>query len=308
MRVKTFATLIAGPTASGKSALALAVAESCGGLVVNADSMQVYAGLRVLSARPGVEEEARVPHHLYGFVPAGEEYSVGRYVRDIASLIGAARAGGAPLVIVGGTGLYFRALTEGLMPAPPIPEDIRALWRAKAMAGDDLHRELQMRDPARAAVLAPRDTPRILRAIELFEATGRPYSEWLAENRGEPLLHPGEWQGVFLEPDRGWLSARIDSRFELMMREGALEEVRNLLAHEPPLPANLGVMKAHGAPHLAAYLRGELPIGEAIRRGQQDTRAYARRQVIFARRYLAGEGWLWFSSAGEAGQAFRLPV
>lgn len=302
-----FATLIAGPTASGKSALALDWAEKHGGLVINADSMQVYRDLRILSARPTHAEEARVPHRLFGFVPAGEEYSVGRYVRDIAPLIAAARAGSVPLVIVGGTGLYFRALTEGLMPSPPIPDAIRTLWREKAAAGADLHQALVARDPARAAALAPRDTPRLLRAIELFEATGRPYSNWLAENRGEPVLATGEWRGLFLNPDRGWLSARIDARFETMMMEGALDEVSALLAHEPPLHANLGVLKAHGAPHLAAYLRGEMPREEAISKGQQDTRAYARRQVIFARRYLAGQAWNWFDSAEAAGAWLRQP-
>ncbi|MGL5447505.1 MAG: tRNA (adenosine(37)-N6)-dimethylallyltransferase MiaA [Rhabdaerophilum sp.] len=288
-----FATLIAGPTASGKSALALRLAEQSGDVIVNADSMQVYADLRLLSARPTLAEEAKVEHLLFGFVRAGEEYSVGRYVTDVAPLIEAARKGGPPLIIVGGTGLYFRALIEGLMPSPAIPEAIRAVWRARAAAGEDVHAELAQRDSERAAQLAPRDTPRILRAIELFEATGRPYSDWLRENPGKPLLHPGEWRGVFLDPDREWLSKRIDARFLTMLEQGALDEVRYLLATEPPLKPNLGIMKAHGMPHLAAHLRGEMALDEAIMLGQQDTRAYARRQVIFARRYLSGENWRW---------------
>jgi tRNA dimethylallyltransferase len=300
-----FATLIAGPTASGKSALAIALAERQGAVIVNADSMQVYADLRVLSARPAAEDEARVPHRLFGFVASGEEYSVGRYLADATRLIAEARAAGQSLVMVGGTGLYFRALTEGLMPAPAIPADIRAEWRARAAMGEDLHAALQMRDPARAGLLHPRDAPRLLRAIELFEATGRPYSDWLAENPGEPVLEPGEWQGFFLDPPRAELHARIDARFDAMMREGALEEVAALIARQPPLPANLGVMKAHGVPHLARFLRGEIGRETAIRLSQQDTRAYARRQVIFARRYLAGEGWLWFESADAALRPLR---
>lgn len=294
-----FATLIAGPTASGKSALALRLAKERGGWVLNADSMQVYADLSHLSARPTPIEEASVPHRLFGFVSSREEYSVGRYAADVAPLIEASRRAGPPLVIVGGTGLYFRALTEGLMPSPAIPEAIRSEWRARAAAGEDVHAELFQRDPVRAAQLEPRDIPRILRAIELFEATGRRYSEWLAENPGKPLLKRGEWRGLFLNPDRASLNERINGRFLAMLDQGALDEVRRLVAHEPPLSANLGIMKAHGVPHLAAYLRGEISLEEAIARGQQDTRAYARRQVIFARRYLTGESWLWLERAGD---------
>jgi tRNA dimethylallyltransferase len=294
-----FATLIAGPTASGKSALALRLAKERGAWIVNADSMQVYADLSLLSARPTPADEASVPHRLFGFVSPREEYSVGRYLADIGPLIEAARKAGPPLVIVGGTGLYFRALIEGLMPSPAIPEAIRSEWRARAKAGEDVHEELLRRDPVRAARLEPRDIPRILRAIELFEATGRSYSDWLAENPGEPLLKKGEWRGLFLNPDRAWLHERINSRFLAMLDQGALEEVRRLVAHEPPLPANLGIMKAHGAPHLAAFLRDEISLEEAIAHGQQDTRAYARRQVTFARRYLAGESWCWLDRAED---------
>lgn len=293
------ATLIAGPTASGKSALAMAWAERDGATVVNADSMQVYADLRVLSARPTPDDEARMPHRLFGIVPAGEEFSVGRYIACVAPIIAEARTAGTKLVLVGGTGLYFRALTEGLMPSPPIDPAIRAEWRARAAAGEDLHAALRARDPVRAAALHPQDAPRLLRAIELFESTGRTYTEWLAENPGEPVLRAGEWEGVFLDPPRESLHARIDQRFEAMMRGGALGEVASLLAHQPPLPPNLGVMKAHGVPHLARLLGGEIGRDEAVRLSQQDTRAYARRQVIFARRYLVGGNWRWVRSAEE---------
>lgn len=294
------ATLIAGPTASGKSALAMALARKVGGLVVNADSMQVYADLYVLSARPSATDEAMVPHRLYGFVPATEEFSVGRYLDVLRPLIEAARAGGPPLVLVGGTGLYFRALTEGLVPTPPIPDAVRALWRERAAAGHDLHGELSRRDPARAAMLNTADVPRLLRAIEVHAATGRTYSDWLNENPGEPLLQPDEFAGIFLNPARETLHAAIDARFEMMMKAGALDEVARLVAMVPPLSRNLGVMKAHGVPHLAAHLGGEISREEAISRGQTDTRRYARRQVIFARKYLAGPAWRWFASADQA--------
>ncbi|MCZ8183055.1 MAG: tRNA (adenosine(37)-N6)-dimethylallyltransferase MiaA [Beijerinckiaceae bacterium] len=296
----SFATLIAGPTASGKSALAVALAERQGGVVVNADSMQVYADLAVLSARPMAEETARVPHALYGFVPAGEEFSVGRYLEAIAPLVAEARAGGAPLVIVGGTGLYFRAMVEGLVPTPVIPPDIRAGWRALAEAGHDLHAELLRRDPVRAGQLHPADSPRLLRAIEVHAATGKPYSQWLAENPGMPLLAAGEWRGLFLDPPRGPLHAAIDARFLAMIAGGALDEVQRLVGQRPALPRNLGIMKAHGVPHLADHLAGRIDLDTAIARGQADTRAYARRQVIFARRYLAPPGWQWFANPDAA--------
>jgi tRNA dimethylallyltransferase len=296
----TMVTLLAGPTASGKSALAMRLAARTGALVVNADAMQVYADLRVLSARPSPSEEASMPHRLYGFVPVHEEFSVGRYIEAARPLIEAARAGGPGLVFVGGTGLYFRVLTEGLMPTPAIPAEVRAEWREKAATGYDLHAELARRDPVRAAALPPADTPRLLRAIELHAATGRTYSDWRAENPGEPLLHAGAWRGFFLDPPRAALHAAIDRRFEIMMETGAEAEIRALAAHQPPLSRNLGVMKAHGVPHLMDWLAGTMSRDEAIARGQADTRRYARRQVIFARKYLAGPAWRWVPSADQA--------
>lgn len=297
-----FATLIAGPTASGKSALAMSIALRRGGLVVNADSMQVYAALRVLSARPSVEEERAVPHRLYGFVPAHEEFSVGRWIDAVRPLVEEAAAGGPPLVIVGGTGLYFRALTEGLVPTPAISPEIRAFWRERAASGHDLHAELIERDPARAATLNPADLPRLLRAIELHAETGRRYSDWLADNPGEALLPAGRFDAIFLDPPRDTLHAAIDARFETMMAEGAGEEVARLVAAGAPA-RNLGVMKAHGVPHLVDWLEGRISRDEAIARGQADTRRYARRQVIFARKYLAPPLWRWFGSARDAAEA-----
>lgn len=300
-----FVTLIAGPTASGKSALAIDIAKRNGGIVVNADSMQVYAGLRMLSARPSVEEEAAVPHDLFGFVASDEEYSVGRYVSDLAPLIVKARNSGRPLVIVGGTGLYFRSISEGLMASPEIPIALRADWEARARAGHDLHAELVRRDPERAANLNPSDVPRLLRAITLHAATGQTYTSWLKLHPGEPILLPGEWRGLFINPESAVLKARINVRFHDMMAQGALEEVRALLALDPALPANRGVMKAHGVPHLAQHIRGQMALVEAIERGQGDTRAYARRQLIFARKYLSGPNWRWISAADQAASAFE---
>ena len=297
----TMVTLIAGPTASGKSALAIKVAQALSdGRVVNADSMQVYADLRVLSARPSPEEEAEASHRLYGFVPASEEFSVGRWLEAVRPLVETARAGGPALVIVGGTGLYFRALVEGLMPTPDIPGAIRREWREKAAGGHDLHAELSRRDPARAAALNPADTPRLLRAIELHAASGRAYSDWLKENPGEALLLPGEFRGIVLDPPREALHGAIDGRFEAMMAAGALDEVRALAAHCPPLSRNLGVMKAHGVPHLLDFLEGRISREEAVARGQADTRRYARRQMVFARKYLSGPAWRWFATKDQA--------
>ena len=296
----TLTTLIAGPTASGKSALAIRLAKASGGWVVNADSMQVYAVLHVLSARPSREEQADVPHHLFGFVAADDEYSVGRFVVDMSAIIAQARSRGVPLVIVGGTGLYFRALTQGLVETPPVPQSIRQEWLERAAAGHDLHAELTLRDPERAMQLAAADTPRLLRAIELHAATGRAYSDWMRDNPGIPVLKPQDWQGIFLDLARDTLTQRIDARFIAMMEAGALEEVKALLASASSLSPNRGVMKAHGVPHLAAYLRGQMPREEAIKRGQTDTRAYARRQVIFARKYLVGTNWRWIHSVDDA--------
>ena len=289
------AVLIAGPTASGKSALAILLADLLGGVVVNADSMQVYADLRVLSARPSMAEEAQVPHRLFGFVPGGAEYSVGDYARDCAALLAGLHAEGRVPIIVGGTGLYFRALTEGLVATPEIPGPVRARIEAFAAAGGDLHAQLKARDPDAAARLNPADTPRLMRALEVVEATGQPLAMWQARAQGAPLLAPGRWQGVFLNPDRSTLIERIDRRFLAMMDEGALDEVRALASLG--LPANRGVMKAHGVPHLLAHLAGGMTLEAAIALGQGDTRRYAKRQMTWARKFMT-TGWLWVPEAG----------
>ena len=279
------AVLIAGPTASGKSALALGLAERTGGMIVNADSMQVYGDLRIITARPADTEEARVPHRLYGHVDAAVNYSVGQYVSDATAALAEARRLGWVPIFVGGTGLYFKALTAGLAAVPPIPADIRAGVRDR-LARDGapaLHAELQHRDPAAAARLNPNDRTRVARALEVVEATGRSLIDWQTEGLS-PLLDPARTARLFLAPDRAELYARIDARFTAMMAAGALDEVRRLAARglDPLLPA----MKAHGVPWLVRHLAGEMTLEEAADQARLDTRHYAKRQFTWFRHQL----------------------
>ena len=272
-----------GPTASGKSALALALAARLGGEIVNADSMQVYRDFRVLTARPSLEEEARAAHHLYGHVDAGELYSAGRWLSDALAAIAAIQARGRTPILVGGTGLYFKALTQGLADIPAADPETREALRARAAAegAPALHAELARRDPITAARLAPNDAPRILRALEVLETTGESISALQADT--QPPLTRDQWTGVALTPDREALYAAIDARFEVMLAAGALEEARAFAARnlDPALPA----MKAHGAPALMAHLRGEMSLAEAAEIGKRDTRRYAKRQFT----WIAGQ-------------------
>lgn len=280
------AILIAGPTASGKSALALALAEAIGGEVVNADAMQVYRDLRTITARPTPAEEARAPHLLYGQVDAAVNYSVGHYLRDAAGAIAAAQRRDRIPIFVGGTGLYFKALTQGLSGIPPIAADIREAVRARlaACGPEVLHAELAALDPEGARRLSPRDRVRVARGLEVLLATGRPLADW--HRHGMPALLAGKRIAkVFLAPDRAALYARIDARFERMLAEGALDEARALAARglDPLLPA----MKAHGVPWLLRHLRGDIPLAEAAGKAKQDTRRYAKRQFTWFRHQLA---------------------
>lgn len=271
------ALLIMGPTASGKSALALALAERLDGEIVNADSMQVYRDLRVLTARPTREEEAQAPHHLYGHVDAAVRYSVGDWSRAAAPVIAEIAGRGKTPIVVGGTGLYFMALTEGLaeIPAPS------AEARAEVAAADDgaLHDWLRDLDPAAAATLEPRDTPRIVRALEVMLSTGLSISDWRAGTK--PILGDGAWTGVALTPPRAPLYEAIDVRFGAMLAGGAMEEARALCARglDPQLPC----MKSHGMPWLAAHFRGEIDLETTAAHGRQDTRRYAKRQFTWIR-------------------------
>ncbi|MBY0562276.1 tRNA (adenosine(37)-N6)-dimethylallyltransferase MiaA [Hyphomicrobium sp.] len=277
--------LIAGPTASGKSALAMAIAKQTGGEIINADSMQVYRELRVLSARPKEEEEARVPHALYGFVPAGEAYSAGRFVRDAATAIATARSAGRRPVIVGGTGLYFKALIEGLSPIPDIAADVREYWRraGEERGAEALHDELLRVDPAMAARLAPTDTQRIVRALEVIQSTGRSLAEWQTL-RGEPVVDEAETVRFAVSGDRAELHARADARFDRMMREGALDEVRALsaLQLDPDLPA----MRAIGVRPLLRLVAGEIGEDEARELAKAETRQYIKRQETWLKRNM----------------------
>ena len=292
------AVLIAGPTASGKSALALALAQETGGVVINANSMQVYRDLRIITARPTPEEEAQVPHRLYGHVDAAVNFSAGSWVADAAYVLEEARAQKTLPIFVGGSGLYFKALTRGLSAVPPIPPAIREGVRARLERDgiEALHAELGRRDPASAERLKPRDRSRIARALEVVEATGRSLTDWHRDGL-PPLLPPGTFNALFLAPDRDALYARIDARFDAMLQAGALEEVAALAARrlDPLLPA----MKAHGVPALIRHLAGEITLEEAATIGRADTRHYAKRQFTWFRHQLPEFEWVRPEAAGE---------
>jgi tRNA dimethylallyltransferase len=281
--------LIAGPTASGKSGLALAVAERVGGTVINADSMQVYRELRVLTARPTAEDEARAPHLLYGFTSGAEAYSAGRYAVDAARAIAEALAAGRVPIVVGGTGLYFKALLEGLSPIPAANPEVRAFWRAEAARRPsiELHALLAGRDPEMAGRLMPTDTQRIVRALEVLESTGRSLGEWQRQP-GRPVLEGSGAVRLLLLPGPqgapGSHAAAIDARFDAMLAAGALEEVRTLLA--AGLSPELPIMRAHGVPWLAAHLKGAMSLEEAVAGAKADTRQYAKRQLTWLRRNM----------------------
>jgi tRNA dimethylallyltransferase len=280
------AVLIAGPTASGKSALALAIAEQLDGAIINADSMQIYRDLRILTARPSPDEEARVAHRLYGHVDAALNYSVGRYVGEAAEALALTEREGKLPIFVGGTGLYFKALTCGLATMPPIPGPVRKAVRERLEAEGPqmLHAELARADAISAERLKPTDRQRIARALEVVLATGRPLSDWQAE-KTKPLLDPAQIVKLFVSPDRAELYARIDARFDTMLTAGALDEVNELAARQldPQLPA----MKAHGVPWLIEHLAGNITLEEASQHGKLDVRHYAKRQYTWFRHQLA---------------------
>jgi tRNA dimethylallyltransferase len=292
------ALLIAGPTASGKSAAALSLAVRFGATIVNADSMQVYQDLRILTARPTPDEERLAPHRLFGSIDGAVNFSAGRWALAAGEVL--AEIGERPVIFAGGTGLYFRALTEGLSDIPPVPEAVRAEVRGKAegRATPELHDELVARDPETAARLNPSDRQRILRALEVVAATGRPLVSFLGA-RTAPTLKPGEWAGFYLAPDRAELGHRIDARFDAMIARGALDEVAALAERrlDPALP----VMRAHGVPHLIRHLEGQMTIEEAAKRSALDTRHYAKRQFTWARHQLSGFRWVAPEEAVEEG-------
>ena len=298
------AILIAGPTASGKSALAVALAERVGGAVVNADSMQVYAELSILTARPGDADLARAPHALYGHVPATEPYSVGRWLEDAGREIVAAQSAERVPIVVGGTGLYFEALLNGLSPVPPIPPAIRARWRAQAqrLGPERLHAELAGSDPAMAARLRPSDPQRLTRALEVLEATGRSLAVWQAEV-GAPVVARDQALCLVLAPERATLYARCEARFDDMLAAGALAEAEALMAQK--LPPSLPAMRATGLRELMAHLRGELTLAQATEAAKAETRRYAKRQETWIKSRMAG--WTRVA-AGDGERAAREAV
>lgn len=282
--------LIAGPTGSGKSALAHALAERLSGAVINADSMQVYRELRILSARPAESEMGNVPYRLYGHVPGAEAYSAARFAVEASAAIEAARAEGRVPIVVGGTGLYFKSLLEGLSPIPPIPEDIRTRWRkaAEEQTSAALHAELASRDPAMGARLRPTDPQRIVRALEVLEATGVSLARW-QETPGKPTLQSADTHALVVSPPREELRERIDTRFDAMMREGAVDEVRELkaLGLDPDLP----VMRALGVRSLMEFLEGATSQEAAVETAKAETRQYAKRQATWLRSNM--NAWKW---------------
>lgn len=276
--------VIAGPTASGKSALAVDVAGALDGVVVNADSMQVYRDLRVLSARPSPEDEARAPHRLYGVLDAAEACSAGRW-RDMAEAeVRAAWAAGRLPLVVGGTGLYIRALMEGIAPTPEVPEEVRRTARALQgrIGTRALFERLAEADAKTAARLDPDNTQRVVRAWEVLQATGRPLAEW---QDAPPVGRlEAEWLVVAVLPPRAAVYAAAERRFLAMLEAGALDEVRALMARD--LDSDLPAMKALGVPELMAWLRGEMTGDEAVAAAQKATRRYAKRQFTWLRHQL----------------------
>lgn len=270
------ALLIAGPTASGKSALALRLAAERGGVIINADALQVYRDLRILSARPSSDEEAQRPHRLYGHVASEQPYSVATWAAEARREIETAWSTGLLPVITGGTGLYFRALEQGLAPVPQIPDDVRTRWRSFR---GDLHAELAARDRAMASRLGPADRQRLTRALEVIDATGRSLLDWQRDGEHDAPLAGAEVERIFLDVPRADLHARADARFDAMMAAGALEEAHALKHLDPMLP----VMKAIGLPELISHLKGEISLAEATTRAKAATRQYIKRQTTWWR-------------------------
>jgi tRNA dimethylallyltransferase len=268
--------LIAGPTASGKSALALALAEAEGGVIINADSAQVYKDLRVVSARPSQEEQARIPHRLYGTRDGADPCSAADWAKEAKAAIAEAHVGGKLPILVGGTGLYLRTLLDGIAPVPEIDPAIRAAARALPVA--EAHEALQQEDSGAAERLRASDTSRVARALEVVRSTGRTLSDWQRERVGG-IAGSVDLRPLLLLPPRAWLYERCDARFEGMMSLEGLAEVSSLLARNlsPALP----VMRAIGVREIAAFLRGETTREEAVAAGRMATRRYAKRQYTW---------------------------
>lgn len=265
--------LIAGPTASGKSALALQVAAKQGGVIVNADALQIWSCWRVLTARPSVADEAAAPHALYGHVTPDQSYSVGDWLRDVATLLD------QRLIIVGGTGLYLTSLTRGLAYVPPVPPEIRAKGDAILAGPDGLQRMLSELDEATRASIDNQNPARVQRAWEVLQSSGRGLKAWQAET-GPPLIAPDLCQRLLITTDRDWLADRIAQRFDTMIEAGAMEEARAMLPQWDPTKQ---WARAIGAPELVSHLQGEMTLSDAIERAVIATRQYAKSQRIWFR-------------------------
>ncbi|MHC3127169.1 tRNA delta(2)-isopentenylpyrophosphate transferase [Brevundimonas sp. GN22] len=274
-------TLIAGPTASGKSRLALDLALESGAVIINADSQQLYADLDVLSARPSRADEALAEHRLYGVANAADGWSVGRWAEAALDEFAKARSQGRPSIIVGGTGLYFNALTKGLADIPEVPTSVRDHVQSHYdQIGEDAFRaELRAVDPESEQTIFPSDRQRLVRALSVYQASGESLSHWKANTR--PLLHQHEWRGIIVEPERDVLYANCDHRVDIMLDTGAVEEVARLMARN--LDAGLPAMKAVGVREIAAWLSGEMSREDATDAMKQATRNYAKRQLTWFR-------------------------
>lgn len=290
--------LIAGPTASGKSAVALALAKAADGVVINADASQVYADLAVLSARPGPEEAAQAPHRLFGYIDGAQACSAAAWAADARSEISAAHASGRLPILVGGTGLYLRTLIDGIAPVPDIDPDVRE--RVRALSVSDAYSALTTEDPAAAARLNPADTTRVARALEVVRSTGRTLADWQSQRTGgigdDISLHP-----LILLPPRDWLVARCDARFCAMLEQGAVEEVERLRSRniDPRLP----VMRAIGVPEICDWLDGQTDRATMIERAQMATRRYAKRQYTWFNNQPPAEWSKWQSPVNDINEA-----
>jgi tRNA dimethylallyltransferase len=273
--------LIAGPTASGKSALAVAIARETGAVIVNADSMQLYRDLRILTARPTEAEEAQAEHRLYGIADAADAWSVGRWLRAVTEVLGRLRAEGRGAIVVGGTGLYFRALTRGLADIPPVPDDLREAVAARLQSEGEagFRAALEAVDPAAADRIAAGDRQRLIRAFSVHAATGVSLTDWAASTT--PTLAPGDWEAVVVEPERGELYRRCDARLDRMLEEGVLSEIAALAGRA--LNGALPIMKATGLREFMAYLDGRVSLDEALDAARRETRRYAKRQLTWFR-------------------------
>jgi tRNA dimethylallyltransferase len=286
--MKCDAVLIAGPTASGKSAAALDLAQEIGGALINADAMQVYTEAPILTAQPDQHARTQAPHLLYGHVPARELYSVGRYAEDARGALAESRAMGKVPIFVGGTGLYFTALTQGLADIPPVPTEVRSKARAllDEIGVGALHVRLSARDPETAAALRSTDPQRVVRAWEVLEATGRPLIQWRKE-QGPPLLEGLKLARFVLDPPRPLLRDRIAERFEAMLGHGGEEEALALSGLDPALPA----AKLLGLRQLAAHAEGKLSREDAIAQAVTATRQFAKRQLTWFRNRMGDYAW-----------------